>query len=298
MKLCLGTVQFGGDYGIRGGKRPPVDEVVKMLDFATQNGVDAIDTAAAYGSAEDVVGAFLKRRTIPRERLCVVSKFGTDVFSGLAPDRWGSALAAAAKASLARLCTDYLDAFVCHVPKAAFDDAVAAAMGEVKKLGLARHVGVSVYETDEAFACMGNGACDFMQVPFSVLDQRMMTSGALESALRKGVIVHSRSAFVQGLVLMAESEVPERLSETRPLVRELIRLCASAGTSRRAMAMAFVRRQKAISHLVFGVDDLNQLKENIAAFSENVPDAALDEAMRLFGNVDPDLVMPNKWRNS
>ena len=50
MKLCLGTVQFGMDYGIQGGSRPTVKESVAMLDFAVQNGVDAIDTAATDSS--------------------------------------------------------------------------------------------------------------------------------------------------------------------------------------------------------------------------------------------------------
>ena len=65
MKLCLGTVQFGMDYGVQGGSRPSVNEAVAMLDFAVQNGVDAIDTAAAYGTAEEVIGEFLASRTVP-----------------------------------------------------------------------------------------------------------------------------------------------------------------------------------------------------------------------------------------
>ena len=63
MKLCLGTVQFGLDYGIRGQKKPSVEDAIKILDYATQNGIDNIDTALAYGNAEEVVGEFLKRKT-------------------------------------------------------------------------------------------------------------------------------------------------------------------------------------------------------------------------------------------
>lgn len=33
-RLCLGTVQFGMDYGVQGGRRPPVADAVSMLDFA------------------------------------------------------------------------------------------------------------------------------------------------------------------------------------------------------------------------------------------------------------------------
>ena len=68
MELCLGTVQFGLDYGIIGQKKPPLEYAVNCLDYATQNGIAAIDTAAAYGNAEEVVGAFLKKKTVAAPR--------------------------------------------------------------------------------------------------------------------------------------------------------------------------------------------------------------------------------------
>ena len=51
MQLCLGTVQFGMDYGIRNQKQPTLEQAVEMLDYATQNGINHIDTANAYGTA-------------------------------------------------------------------------------------------------------------------------------------------------------------------------------------------------------------------------------------------------------
>ena len=102
--------------------------VNELLDYAVRNGVDAIDTAAAYGSAEEVVGEFLGRRTVSRDRLFIVSKFGTDVFEGVAPGEWGAALSVALARSLKRLKTDYLDAYVCHVAMAVSNAAVCEAM--------------------------------------------------------------------------------------------------------------------------------------------------------------------------
>ena len=39
MQLCLGTVQFGMDYGIRNQKKPNLQDAIKYLDYATQNGI-------------------------------------------------------------------------------------------------------------------------------------------------------------------------------------------------------------------------------------------------------------------
>ena len=69
MELCLGTVQFGMDYGIRNQKKPTLDESIEILEYAVRNGIDTIDTAYNYGDAEKVVGAFLKQTKVKRENL-------------------------------------------------------------------------------------------------------------------------------------------------------------------------------------------------------------------------------------
>ena len=148
-RLCIGTVQFGMDYGVQGATRPAVEDAVRMLDYATQNGVDAIDTAAAYGTAEDVVGEFLSRRTLPRESVQVISKFGTNIFEGASFADYAERLLAAAEMSLRRIRSDYLDAYICHVPTAVGDQAIIEAMAALKASGLVRHVGFSVYDPDQ-----------------------------------------------------------------------------------------------------------------------------------------------------
>ena len=298
MNLCLGTVQFGMDYGIQGGRKPPVPEAVEMMGVAVDGGVDAIDTASAYGDAERVVGRFLAVRPGVRDGMFIVSKFGTNIFEGAQRDEYASRLVAAAGETLERLGTDRLDAYVCHVPAAVCDDAVLGAMAGIREKGLARKVGFSVYEVDEAVSAIESGVVDFLQVPYSVLDQRMATAGVLEKAALQGVEIHSRSAFVQGLALMDVECVPDWLAGGRRLVRDLEGLCADAGITRRLLALAFVRRRDEISHLVFGVDNVRQLREILADFSKPVPDAVLCAAERMFADVDPRLVMPNKWRKA
>ncbi len=295
MRLCIGTVQFGMDYGVQGGRKPPVEDAVAMLDFATQNGVDAIDTAAAYGTAEEVVGEFLKRRTIPRGTVEIISKFGMGIFDGAAAEEYSDRLRSAAEASLARLKTDYLDAFICHAPTAAGDVSVALALAALKKSGLARHVGFSIYETSEAFAALASDCTDFLQAPMSVLDQRMAQEGVLARAAASSVDVHTRSAFVQGLMLMPVEAIPPHLAATRPYVRELDELCRARGLTRRELAIAYVKARPEVSHLVFGVDGIGQLKEIVTDFGRDVPADAVEEIAARFASVPPDIFIPSKW---
>src|SRR6056297_432337 len=59
-KLCLGTAEFGLDYGVANkyGK-PSLEKAFEMLDFAFERGIHFFDTAQAYGNAEEVLGEYL-----------------------------------------------------------------------------------------------------------------------------------------------------------------------------------------------------------------------------------------------
>ena len=59
-KLCLGSAQFGLDYGITNKKgKLDFNEVKEILGFAEDCGINYIDTAQDYGNAEN---KFFKRR--------------------------------------------------------------------------------------------------------------------------------------------------------------------------------------------------------------------------------------------
>jgi len=61
-KLVLGSVQFGMHYGISNQDGSPENEELnQILDFANQIGVQIIDTASAYGSAEERLGIASKQ---------------------------------------------------------------------------------------------------------------------------------------------------------------------------------------------------------------------------------------------
>ena len=57
MKLGLGTVQFGIDYGISSTEgKCSLREVKKILKKASEIGVTILDTGPFYGTSEDVLG--------------------------------------------------------------------------------------------------------------------------------------------------------------------------------------------------------------------------------------------------
>ncbi len=57
MKIALGSVQFGCDYGIsnQSGEVSSLS-LQDILTFAMREGIDLIDTAPAYGNSEENLG--------------------------------------------------------------------------------------------------------------------------------------------------------------------------------------------------------------------------------------------------
>lgn len=296
MQLCLGTVQFGMDYGIRNQKQPTLEESIKILDYATQNGVDNIDTANAYGTAEDVVGEFLKRKTIDREKLFIISKFRPNLLDDIKEEAYYEVMKRNLENTLQRLGVDYLDSYLLHSARYVYNEAILETLARMKKEGYVRNVGVSVYEVDEAIKCIESNKTNFMQLPYSIFDQRMKAGGVFDIAKKANTQIHSRSAFIQGLILMKEEEVPSFLEKAKPIIRKIDKICKMYGLSRIELAMGFVKKQEEISHLVFGVDNIEQLREDIEVFQKDLSNDLIESIAHEFKDIETDIVMPSLWK--
>lgn len=296
MELCLGTVQFGMDYGIRGQKKPPREDAIRCLDYATQNGIMSIDTAIAYGDAEEVVGDFMRLRTCNRDELHICSKFKPNLLDGIPLNDYEKVIENQLEKQLKTLNTEYLDVYMFHSSRYAFDDEKLYALNRMKEKGLVRHVGVSVYEVEEANACLKSPYVGYIQVPYSVFDHRMKNGGVFDSTIRGGCIIDSRSAFIQGLITMEEKRIPKNLESARPIVAKVKSLCNENGISPVHLAIQYVKSEESISHLVFGVDSLEQLKEDIESFYDDLSSDFLEVVGKEFDELDAEIVMPSLWK--
>lgn len=294
--LCLGTVQFGQDYGIAGQKKPPLNDCVDWIDYATQNGILAIDTAEAYGTAQEVVGTFLKKKTISREKLIISTKFLPNALDNVNKENYTRIIREHLIKTLQILHTDYVDAYLFHSARYVFDSEMLEALHSMVKEGLTLEVGVSVYEPEEALACLEDKRMGLTQFPYSIFDKRMKRAGVFDKVSESRCRVDTRSAFIQGLVLLDEEQVPPFLTDAKPILARLNKISIESGFSRVALAMAYVKRETCISHLVFGVDSFEQLAEDIDIFRQEVPEDILSELDEEFAGLKADIVMPSLWK--
>lgn len=296
MELCLGTVQFGMDYGINGKKKPSMKECMECMDYAVNNGIRSIDTAAAYGNAEEVVGLFLKNKTIDREQLWISSKLLPNILDNCSPIKYREIIRGEVVKSLQILGTDYLDGYYFHSARYSFNSDMIEALYELQLEGLVKKIGVSVYETNEANACLESDKISIIQVPYSVFDHRMETAHVFELAKETKTEINVRSAFLQGLVLKNRKTVPPYLQGAADLVDVFQRISEKCGIDRVTLALAYVKKERNVSRLVFGIHSLDQLKNNVEAFNTEVPDEILQEIKKSFDDVSKQIVIPSLWK--
>jgi len=259
-KLGLGTVQFGQPYGIsntHGQVSSP--EAAAILAKAVQAGIRLLDTAANYGEAEAVLAK------LDTTGFRIVSKT-IGLKQGL------GRVVARARQSAAALRIDTLLVHAAADLLGPDGDALWSALRQLRDEGVVRKIGISVYVADDPAALAARFRPDVMQLPFSLLDQRLLANGTLARLNALGVEIHARSLFLQGLLFL--DTLPEKLGHAGPHLNTIRARLRDAGATPLAAALGFVLSRPEIAFGLVGVTSATELNEIIGAAQQPLP--ALD----------------------
>src|SRR3989338_3560061 len=295
-KIVLGTVQLGLDYGINNPRgKPSKSESLAMLERAHERGIRVFDTAFGYGEAEEIIGDFIAVKKLG-DQVRVISKLEPNCV----PEKSGDVLRiveSGLRASLRRLGRTWIDGYLLHTSSYIFREEIVNALNECKANGLVKNIGVSVYEEAEALAASQSPFIDYIQIPYSVFDQRLDHTDFFSLAKANGKKVFARTAFLQGLIFMAEEKIPERLSEVKKHLRILDDIILRYGLSRLQAALLFPLSKSEIEYIVFGVDTMEQLNNDIDAVSSLAPNPeCVAELQKHFSRMEKSLVFPSLWK--
>lgn len=283
-RLALGSVQFGLPYGVANkvGQVAP-HEVGLILAAGRAGGIDTIDTAIGYGQSEEVLGS------VGIAEWKVVTKLPALAGS---PHEW---LRDEVEKSLARLRVKRLHGLMLHRPSDLLSEhgrVLYRALIELREQGIVSKIGYSVYGPAELDQLVGSYPPDIIQAPFNVFDQRLAVSGWLSRLHDLGVEVHTRSAFLQGLLLLDAGSRPERFSKWSGAFAEWDRWCEGSANTRLGAALAAVLTQPMIDRVVVGVDGLAQLRQILLTSEHPLPSPPTCLALE-----DEDLLNPSRWNS-
>jgi len=278
-KLVLGTANFGLDYGLYNADgqlgRAQVKEILKAASLL---GVDMIDTAAAYGNSETVLGDLQPSFA---EIVTKTSGQGGAVYEEL-------------KSSLKRLDRERVYALLLHRPEnLLLPDGLELARGlkRIKDEGLAAKVGFSIYDPYVLGDLCEVLRPDLVQMPFNVFDQRIVSSGWAERLRDQDVELHARSMFLQGLLANDAQRRPTKFARWQGLFDEWDAYVRDTGASAAMAAASQAMSCPFIDRFVVGVDSVAQLTL-LAKPLENLPELPI---LLRKGVDEPLLINPSEW---
>lgn len=283
MKLALGTVQFGINYGISNTfGQTPQNEIRQIIELAKAVSITTIDTASAYGDAEARLGQ------------CNLSPF--KVVSKVKPMTSQSNINNCVAIDLDKTLKDLqLPAIYGLLLHNAQDfnhyPELTTILKNKKALGLVEKIGLSLYspkQVSDEMLCFA----DLVQIPANIFDQRFLNSGALDKFKNNNIEVHTRSAFLQGLLLMAEGEWPAYFNSIKPQLNYFHQLAKRINISPLALALNYVLNIPQIDRVVVGINNLAQLEDILINIDKHKCDFNFSE----ISIEDERFVNPTNWQ--
>lgn len=193
-----GLIVSKNGFGALPVQRVSMEEAVKILRKAYDNGINYFDTAHVYSDSEEKLGQALHD---VRQNIVISTKAMTTTVEGF----WEQL-----NESLRRLQTDYIDIYQFHnpsfCPKPGDGSGLYEAMLEAKEKGMIRHIGITNHRLSVAEEAIESGLYETLQFPFSYLaseKEEALVHKCAEhdmgficmKALAGGLITHSDVAY-------------------------------------------------------------------------------------------------------
>lgn len=286
----LGTMVHAGHFG------PMKDsESLSAIETALDLGVNFIDTSDAYGAgySETLLGNALKGK---RDKIIIATK-GGNVMVGpnrgkriFEPDYIGRVM----DESLQRLQTDYIDLYQLHNPTVDVIERgeVWQVLEQAKQAGKIRHYGVSINTMEEGMAAVKDGRAETVQVEYNLLAQApaeqifplaqqanvgVIARIPLKRGILTGKLTQADEARFQGEDVRARSFKGEAFAKELAKAAQLRFLVHGPVETLTQAAIAFCIAHPAVSVVIPGARNADQMRENAAGADIDIPPADLDK---------------------
>tara|TARA_B100000963_G_scaffold358099_1_gene381884 strand:- start:3611 stop:4540 length:930 start_codon:yes stop_codon:yes gene_type:complete len=269
-KFILGGAQLGiPNYGILNKDTYDALYIKQLIQVAYEEGISRIDIAMDYGEAQKIIGNLLKENKY--NNLKIINKF-TSKNLPKNPDDIESYFHKCILQSL-NLLEKNLDCLLLHRAKhlIEYDGKIWALLKNLKDNKIVQDIGISVQTVEELRTALAIEDISVIQMPFNILDRRWddLIKEISEQKKNRNLQIHVRSVFLQGLLISEDLKLWESANSVNSLevidwlkakTKELKR------ESIKDMCLNFVKSQQWIDGIIIGVNNIEQLNENIMLF--------------------------------
>ena len=260
-KIILGTVQFGLDYGINNNNgKPNFNEVKSIFDYAYNNNINFLDTAEAYGNSHEIIGNYHEDSD---NKFQVTTKYCSarlDLPKNIS-DRINHHL------KILNVNNLYCYMFHNYDDFKNYFNLFKLELLELKNRGIIKKIGVSLHSNHNINDILENKEIDLIQLPYNLLDNKSKREKVFLKAREKGIEIHTRSTFLQGLFFKDLDTIKGRLGVLKKYLLELKRLVNKNEIN--SLALSYVCSNANIDGILLGVDSVSQLKNNLSCINDD-----------------------------
>jgi len=285
-RLAIGTANFGMPYGLsKSSDSLSVESVAEIIAKSRSLGIDCLDTANAYGNSQKVLGEIGVTGWTVVSKISTIPNDCSDV-SGFI-DRQIEII-------LSDLKVDEVETVLVHNASdlvGAFGDQIFRALEKYQVAGTVKRIGVSIYGPELLETIIPRYQVEVVQAPLNVLDNRLVSSGWLNNLISRGIEVHARSVFLQGLLVSPTLQEHEFFSRWHATFGRWNEISGSNIHSALQTCLTHVKSFVDISRVVVGVDSEDQVVEIAELFCK--PSWQVQDFMT---GVDEELIDPSCWQ--
>jgi aryl-alcohol dehydrogenase-like predicted oxidoreductase len=299
-ELCLGTMTFGGKGFWTAIGTLPQNEVDALVKRSVEAGINFIDTANVYseGVSEQMTGTAIRNLGLQRDDLIIATKVRGKVGEG--PNQIGLTrkhILHQVEESLRRLQTDYIDLYQIHVYDAltpleetlyALDQLVSsgkvryigcsnlAAWHIMKALSISEIKGYSRFVSLQAYYTIAGRDIEREIVPL-LKDQKLglMVWSPLAGGLLSGK--YSRNTSPEEGRRINFDFPPVNREKAYDIIDVMQEMARARNVSVAQVALSWVLHQPAVSTVIIGAKNPQQLEDNLKAIDLSLDAAELQK---------------------
>ena len=288
MKLALGTVQFGLDYGIASTNgKMDTTTMTSILQQAWAKGIDTLDTAISYGESEKRLGMTNVKDWRIVTKLPEIPNDCANI------NKW---ILNQVEKSFLRLGITRISALLLHRPDQLLESngvEIWKALQDLKQKNIVKKIGFSVNDCNQLDALWDSFQPNIVQMPYNLLDKRFLISGWMKKMNDAGVEIHVRSIFLQGLLLMNNSDRPEKFNRWKEIWEALDAWLLEYDITAVEAAISFAMDNPYIDKIVVGVDNVQQLEEILSIILKR----KIVHPPKSLHTSDVRLINPSQWNS-
>ena len=297
--LSIAPIVFGGNvFGWTADEKTSFD----ILDAFFDAGFNTIDTADVYsawvpgnkgGDSEEIIGKWLKRGKVSRDKAVIITKVGSDMGQGKTLKE--TYILKAVEDSLRRLQTDYIDLYLSHWPdeNTPYEETLGA-FAKLQQQGKIRAIGCSNLDATQlqaSFAAAekaGVHRYDVIQPEYNLYERASFEGPLADLCVRQDIGVITYFSLAAGFLsgkYRTKADTEGRAREGRVaqylddkglrILVALDKVAAETGAKPAEIALAWLLRKKGVTAPIASATSLSQLESLTRSSTLSLSDDAM-----------------------